>query len=757
MALSVTHKCRFPNDLDFATKQLDAELASRILANQLLLKEAEDSTSDIDTLLDEGNEILNSFFTKNDAPASQRPTSEKANLASTGSATVDNQPSSSYETSSDLKSTDDVADTFGLLPDNSTEEQEEKFITNTGLVLFNNVAYLPGKQSGNSTYYDNIKILRRLYFALDTKLDKTKEILNNYSETVFVNDKLNFRVLPPKKYQTAYTIDEIKTLLSLDYLTENDVVTTHDYHSIVLLKTLLAVNKSKAEILRTSGIPEEELVSNIFHMGSIDNSTKAISKYNFFGYNGDEVGAILAGQDMVYSNISVITGSIESSRVLVNKLIAYIDFFKSKYASLSTSYRRESSAYIKANLYEVLKVHKKTISSFFFQVSTILQKDIITQLNKKHTDDKVEYLLRKRLDVDDLWFDPPDDDFLRALRRSMDATPVGSTYISNKAINSTKTYPISQKELLWMYADIYDALSVTENSNLTVNDLGDIRQYLSNFLARQPETSADANLNILQGQPSAATGAGILTERMDTLTTMNFEDKKQAVKDSYSDLLGFYPPQIAGPLSEIIDKVVTLFEKALRAINRLIAQAQKLLLKLKKRLDSFISKYLSLIGNASFSNSLLKCAINWDIGVSTDILDRLFDFFFRFMGKVLAFLASLKKWISDLFEKILCLPVDLLNNFLGQVQVSLPSACKIPRFDLGKQLSTSLNGLKNVSTAENFVLRSFSKDIAKLRVEVRASSDKLTQFKTSSSCSSSASSNFMNASMLNVGISVGVG
>lgn len=761
MDFNVTHKCRFPYDLIFAAKQLDAELANRLLANQQLLKDAEDSTPGLDTLLDEGNAILESFFTKNDASPEQRPTSEQSKLVSPdGSPTVDNKPSSSYDTSSSLKSTQDVVDTFGLLPDKSTEEQDEKFLTNAGIILFNNVVYLPGKQSGNPLYYDNIKILRRLYFSLDSNLAKTRDILKNNTKTTFVNTKLVLKVIPPKKPNVAYTVEELRTLLKLDYLTVDDFVVTPSFQCIVLLKTFLALDKQKAETLKNTGIASEELIGNVFHITDIDNSSSAIARYAYLGYKDEELSSILAGEDLVNNDPSTITTNIDNTKALVNKWISYIDFVVGRYRSFTPSNLRNSFNLLKTAITDITKKHKRSMTLNLFQVSTIRQKDIIDLLSSKHSDEKIEYLLQKRLDIDDIWFNPPDDELMNALKRSMDSAPPGSTYMSNKAINNIKISKISQKELLYMYSYLYVADDIIQNTRLNKKDFLSIRQQLVNFLARDPYSQSSLQQinpyagTVLQGQPSAATPAGILTERMDVMKTLNFEEKKQAVKDSFQELFGIYPPEIAGPLSEIIDIVTSLFEKVLKAINLLVEQAKKLLLALKKRLDAFISKYLTLTGNASFEKSILKCAINWDIGLSTDILDRLFDFFFRFISQVLEFLAKLKKWIADLITKLLCFPVDILNNFLGKVQVSLPVACKIPRFSLGKQLETSLNNLKNVSTTQNFILQTFGRDIAKLRVNVSASTDKLQQFKASSNCSSAAGSNFMNASMLNVGVGI---
>ena len=100
------------------------------------------------------------------------------------------------------------------------------------------------------------------------------------------------------------------------------------------------------------------------------------------------------------------------------------------------------------------------------------------------------------------------------------------------------------------------------------------------------------------------------------------------------------------------------------------------------------------------------------------------------------------------------MPVNLLNSFLGKLESALPSACRIPRFDLGPNLTTSLTKLVNVSFAKNLMLNSFDKDLIKLKMNVSAAPGRLGEFKTSALCQSPATSNFMNASNLNVSAGV---
>jgi len=156
----------------------------------------------------------------------------------------------------------------------------------------------------------------------------------------------------------------------------------------------------------------------------------------------------------------------------------------------------------------------------------------------------------------------------------------------------------------------------------------------------------------------------------------------------------------------------------------------------------------------NFNSSLLKCAINWDIGISTDLLDMLYNYIMKFIGQVIAFLTKIKTWIADILTKLLCFPVNILNSFLGKIQMALPSVCKLPKFDLGTKLNDSLTKLLNCASVKGIILQSLDKDLLKLKLNVSAAPDRLGQFKNSALCESAATSNFMNASNLNVSAGV---
>jgi len=725
MAENVFKKCKFPNDLVFAAKKLESELAKRLAENQSLYQEAQVASEGMDVLIDEGFSILEEFFTKS---------------------------------GSSLQSTRDVADTYGLLPNNSTKDEDEKFITNAGMLLFDNVGYMPGQNF-------DIGNLRRMYFAYGTSLTKTKDTMKKAEvsdRAVIINDRLVLQIVPPLDSGRKTPLFYIKTALKLDYLTNNDIAVMDDQSTVVMTTSYICENKSQSQVINVMHVPEYDLIANVFHFGDVDSSVTAMDRYTNMGYMGDYLGAILSGQDLANYNANIVLNMVEAEKKKAYDLITLIDFISINYKKLPKSRQETLQKNLLDGVRALEKAHRKSISVSLFQVSTFVHKDIYTLLATKHTDFMIEHLLRIRNDVTDFYFNPTDQEFLKLLRKVVSSAPTGSTYISNRAVNYVESNPLPKSDLLALYASIADTLRVISYNKGGVGlptqfHLGKAREYLYNFVNHPfpVEKKVPQNGDIFDGFYSSATPAGILAPNMDPMLTMNYDDKKKQVDDAFKDLISLYPKEMAGPLSDIINAVVSLFDGAIRAINLFMKQAQNTIFAMKKKLDAFISQFLSLTGGGVFQNSILKCAINWDIGLSTDLLDMLSSFLFKFIGQVVSFLAKLKAWIADILEKVMCLPVDLINNFLGQIEMMLPSACKLPRVSLGDQLTKALNNLKNVSEVYNVCLQTLGKDIAKLRMEIWSAPDKLASFTGSAGCQSEAGASFMTASIVNVGVGVG--
>jgi hypothetical protein len=735
--MAVTNRCKFPHDLNFAIKQLDDDLGERFLANQQLLAEAEAVLPGLDDLIDEGNTILDELMTKNGAGS---------------------------QASSSLKTGSDVTKQYGLLPDKPTTEEQEKFLFNAGIILVDGVWYLTGAKSDDFRDANNIETLRRLYFALGKDLKKVEDAIKNSVKTIAVSDKMDILQLPKKGMVNGMivqcSLDDVRTQLKQDQLTDSDIAYTMDGRTLVLTKSFLAIDKSTSVVINISKVPYYQLVSNVFHLNGVDNTTAAINRYKDLGFTGVKLNPILDGVDFVMDNNLYLTTTLSKLKEQASKIIKILDLIEKR--MLAPNYERKYAygltdfyQQIDLALQQLIQDHQNFLALTLFLVSNYIKKDILDLLRQKHTDDKIKYLLEKRQEVKGIYFNPPDDVFMAYVAKVTTAAAPNSTSISNQYINNFFTSlvasnPFDQKKIMEMYARLMDAKTANEGAQ-DITSVRATKKALYDYIGIEP-IPVSAPTEILQGQPSAATPSTVTVSEFDVPKTMNFEERTKNVKDSFKDLYNIYPEEVAGPLIDVLDSVTKLFSKACVGIDTIIKSADKTLLAMKKRLDAWLSKQAGLTGMGNYNSSLLKCSVNWDIGVSLPLLDKLFDFLMKFIGKVIELLSKMQKWISDILTKLICMPANIMNSFLGKLQQALPSACKIPRFDLGEKLNASLSALMNVCNVKGISLKAFEKDLVKLKVSVNAAPDRLGQFKSSALCDSSATSNFMNAAILNVSV-----
>jgi len=369
--MAITNKCQFPHDLSYAIKQLEADIGDRLVANQQLLAAAESTLTGMDALIDEGNNLLDALLSKNGAGTSA---------------------------SSDIVTSADVATQYGLLPDKPTAEEEEKFVANAGLVLLNRIVYLPGDKSDNPLDAINIAVLRRLYLALGKDLSKVDEVFTQTTKTVFIQDQLVLKIIPPKSVGVSYTIDEIRTLLKQNQIEDTDVAFTSDKRAIVILESFLARDQAKTKTLGLTKIPEAQLISNVFHQNGVDTSTIAMQRYASLGYTGEELNTIMLGKDFIDTNKITIVNKVDALHENASKLITLIDFIISRLASPVTAGTSTYSTFftqLSLGIDQLITGHQSLISLLKFQVSQYLEKNILTKLREKHSDAEIIYLLEK--------------------------------------------------------------------------------------------------------------------------------------------------------------------------------------------------------------------------------------------------------------------------------------------------------------------------------------------------------------------------
>jgi hypothetical protein len=165
--------------------------------------------------------------------------------------------------------------------------------------------------------------------------------------------------------------------------------------------------------------------------------------------------------------------------------------------------------------------------------------------------------------------------------------------------------------------------------------------------------------------------------------------------------------------------------------------------------DAFFSQYLTLTGSGVPDNSVLKCLIGFNVGVSTDIMNELYKLVGELSNLMARVFSKMNSMIRNILDKIICGPLEMLNSFLKTQQLVMPTTCELPKINLGNTLEVAISNLLNVTSAKNVVYNTYSKELVKYQIIVDAMPTKAIQFQNSL-CATPQTTNFVGSAMLNI-------
>lgn len=784
MAVQFAKQCAFPQDLDAAFRNLQEDLGDRLNENEVLLDAAIADIGDLE-LDNKLDEIFN----------------ELENLLKQGDGT------------SDIQSLDELASSLGLPKDpgrsdasaeekkaRANEEQcrDEQFLFDAGMVVHDGVLHVSGSAEGASdAEADNIDRLRDLYNSFDKDLNKVADFLNGIDSSVenidpiLQQSKLVLERVPAKVPKlAAFSVAELSEKLNLPGLEADDVVTLDDFSTVVLKKEFLGSNFSKKKIEQLFGVGEEDLISEVFHINQKKATPRRINKYAQFGYSTEEITLIFR-----IGATGFPTEDLASLLVLeqnkVSTIIQQIDFFKERLINsrkrgveVPSIAKAANQQRLNLALLDVQKDHRRLISSLLFHISVLKDLNVLEELRQLHSDEAIVKLLEKRPEIEGIKFSAPVFEKLASLRNGLVDSQPGSRLVSAKAmLRQIPRSTVDQQELLFMWSDLIQAQDDILENPLTpelLTHLDNARNHLTRFLGRDPireEEDTEDPVQPFDAQEVIAAPSGVLMSVLDFSRTFNVDGVITNIRDIANDIVdGNDPPDVVGDgddgLSEagidpnipeidlsalagraiaaVVDAIADLFQQAITGCSRLLQKANDQLNTFKKRLDAMLSQLFSLTGSGSFDTSMLKCAINFDIGLSGASVLPLISNLLCVLSSVLgSFLGKFSDWIADLVNKVLCIPLGLVNSLLGVVDSLVPPGCAVPPIELGKTITLSLLNLKNIGDSKNVVVAFMGKDLLKLRMFVNAAGGKVDQFSGGADCAGAVSQAY-NSAILNI-------
>lgn len=650
---------------------------------------------------------------------------------------------------SNIKILSDLSDNFGI-DGEGTQLEDELYMKNVvGIIMINGVIFKEGREGSNTK---NIEVLRRIYQGVGRDLDKVQQIYQSNRNHNFIFETV-IQTLEPTEPDRSPSIEDVRRRLGVPWLPENQVVYTNSNQAIAVYRRAVTRDEPVPTISNRLGINQNRLTSTIIHNQSIQNTTASINSWISLGYQ-NQVSFILDGVDPLEADVIPISDSVGEAKQTASTLITDIDFVLGRLDKLGTSETLKLQQRLLNKTDSLESSVVSAINTILFKVSILEQQNTLTKLREKLNDEDIEYLLNNRTDVSGIDFEATTQELLGIANRSR-SIRAGDITASSLLLNQQDS---GRESVLTDLLEMFKLIGRSRNqiNNMTKQSLNNAKASLSTLIGVDP-TALGAVNEPVRGFPGLATPSSILTQRLDYDRSFTINFKFGALDDALEKFQELFSEFITGPITALIELIDNAFRSAHTVINDLVERLKEQIIPLKRRLDGFIAKYLSLIGQGAFDSSLLKCAVNFNIGLSTNILDRLLQLIEDLGALVQNLVTKLQRIVSDMIEKILCVPINMVDRLISQGESYLPSFCSITTpFELGEDLENALLGLRNACAFKNVNLVGFRGDLVSYRAIVSTANNRLNQFNRSAICQSDLVDRAFNTTIVNVQGGVGL-
>lgn len=642
---------------------------------------------------------------------------------------------------SSIKDINSLPSLFGIDPPNTQEDDERRVFDSTDLVLTNGVFFQ--KASTDSTFANNIEVLRRMYFSVGRDLGLLSNEYANPTDSAY---RFNLEVgkASPTVPNQPLTIAQIRSIFNDNSIARNDYITLSD-NSVLLVKRkpLLIQNINSAELTSRYYTTVETSTSSIFHKSSPKNTTTAINRWIEMGYE-TELPAILDGIDpaLGFDIINPIYSSLQAQNA---RLINDINFYLSRLDTVNSS---DISVSIGRTVNEMGITSKSLDSVFQFEVSEITEFDTLTKLRERLTDNEIHYLFTTQKYVVGIDLSVSESDLMKKIKASMNESS-GETITSTSIMNKASTLKdINYSILLYILSDVQDIkdalkLGITKESLNTM-------LIAANTLASRQFTTIKAPHQTLSGFPSYTSASAIINQRMDLNKNFKITLAFATLDKALADISALYDKYVGQTISSLFKIITNLVKKAIAMVNQLRDKLLATIMPLKRKLDQFISKYLTLIGSGDFGSSVLKCAVNFNIGLNTDIFGYLLSLINQLAQILNNLIANLVALLVAAIEKIICPVIAMVDQLIGSANSYLPSFCSFNSpLLLPEDAMKSLNDLRNIASMQSSLIDTYSGDLIRARALIETAPDRLSSFVDQAGCLNKTASTMMSSTLLN--------
>lgn len=630
---------------------------------------------------------------------------------------------------------------FGIDGPDTQEDDERYIFDNTDCVISSGIFFK--KANGDSQYPNNIETLRRVYNSVGRDFAKVEEEYKSQLDVSYRYHLVSATAQPDIGYKSL-TLAEVRTKINDSTIVKSDYIELEDRTVLIVKKVpLLVPDVTNAEIPSRFGLNTRDVSSTILHKNSAKNTTAVINKWLNQGFN-EELPSILDGEDPS-SGVDVIAPFFQQVKSQASELLSSLNYYKSRFDSINPN---SIKAKIDQSLVGIEHSIKELVSIFLSEVSVIQEFDTLAKLRLKLSDEKIEHLLLNQRYVTGIDFEVTEDEMLQLFMSTMNQLS-GDNGPSTQKLNSQPSLRDQNYQvILYCLADVLKAKEV--NSVLTSQALDNLILIITTLSGRVLISELPV-ITPVQGFPCFTTAGSISLKRTDFNKNFDINFKFRALDDAIAYLKRLYNEIIGKTLENIFKAIATGAQTAINMVNQL---RDKLIVKiepLKRQLSEFMSKYLTLIGQGNFESSVFKCAIDYNLGLSTGILDALEILIQSLAEKINQLIGLLLNQLLPIIDELLCKPLAMIDSFIGTANNYMAGFCTINAPELLTEDTIKyLREIRSIVAAQSVGFTAFGGDLVRLRAELNTAPDRLNQFKNGASCMGQAASQMMSGSLVNI-------
>ncbi len=649
---------------------------------------------------------------------------------------------STGDTGSNIQYLEQIPDLFGIDQPDTQENDEKRVFDTTDVVLTNGVFFKKANQ--DSLHPNNVETLRRIYNSVGRDLTKALAEYANVSDSAY-RYRITSAMVQPDLPNKAPTLAEVRLRLNDSTIVRSDYIELQNKSVLLVRKNpLLVPNLTNAEILPRYGFKTEEISSSVVHKTTAKNTTSAINNWISQGFDV-ALPAILDGEDPSL-NFDVINPLFQEVKKIAGTLLNDLNFYLQRFDSLNTV---SIQSKIQSQLLALDVAVKNLISTFLTEVSVVTEFDTVTKLRDKLSDAEIEHLLLNQRYVTGIDLDATEVDII-GLISATTSQVAGDNSASTAYLNSSPSLrDTNYTIILYCMADLQGALT-TNQSPLTATSLKSMIADITLLNSRVLVTEVPVKPPVA-GYPCYNSPASIALQRINYNKNFKISLKIKELDEALAKIKGLYDATVGRLLTQLLKSLSTIVQNAMSAVNQLRDRLLSQITPLKRQLNEFISKYLTLIGSGDFDSSIMKCAINYNIGLSTGILDALEALITRLAEKINAIIAMLTSMLLEAINGILCPALAFVEKILGSANDYLPSFCAINTpVLLPPEAVAALNDLRRVALMQNVSFTEYNGDLVRIRAALTTAPDRLDSFRDAASCLGQTANNMISTTLVNV-------